>query len=242
MERVLHENGLCTRGGGWKENKLHVFWDCCKGMEVWKGILNSLYNFFNGLSKRTTTEGLQEAFSKFGEVVQARVVTDRTSGYSKGFGFVRYATLENAAEGIKGMDGQYLLKKQSCSICTFVPWCSPGNQGFWMDGLYLQSMQDPNHHLLNPRTTWVQDMETTLVLITAGSDPDVRENKFSYSISMVTSIYSSAEGQEFFSALQSMGAQPEDRAGYCAIHLFFRVSAITRGVCIFFFKSLYSKL
>uniref|UniRef100_A0A6N2M1D6 RRM domain-containing protein n=1 Tax=Salix viminalis TaxID=40686 RepID=A0A6N2M1D6_SALVM len=60
------------------------------------------------LSKRTTTEGLQEAFSKFGEVVQAKVVTDRTSGYSKGFGFVKYATLENAAEGIKGMDGQFL--------------------------------------------------------------------------------------------------------------------------------------
>ncbi|KAJ6752186.1 hypothetical protein OIU85_002592 [Salix viminalis] len=77
-------------------------------MEVWKGILKSLHNFFNWLSKRTTTEGLQEAFSKFGEVVQAKVVTDRTSGYSKGFGFVRYATLENAAEGIKGMDGQFL--------------------------------------------------------------------------------------------------------------------------------------
>jgi hypothetical protein len=36
----------------------------------------------------------------------ARVVTDRQSGYSKGFGFVNYATLEGAANGIKGMDGQ----------------------------------------------------------------------------------------------------------------------------------------
>ncbi|KAL3576759.1 hypothetical protein D5086_022042 [Populus alba] len=62
-----------------------------------------------GLSKRTTSEGLREAFSKFGEVVQARVVTDRVSGYSKGFGFVKYATLEDAAEGIKGMDGQSML-------------------------------------------------------------------------------------------------------------------------------------
>ncbi|XP_058070995.1 organelle RRM domain-containing protein 2, mitochondrial-like [Magnolia sinica] len=62
----------------------------------------------NGLSKRTTSEGLREAFSKFGQVVHARVVTDRVSGYSKGFGFVRYATLEDAAEGIKGMDGKFL--------------------------------------------------------------------------------------------------------------------------------------
>ncbi|XAR67498.1 hypothetical protein NMG60_11002276 [Bertholletia excelsa] len=64
--------------------------------------------FVSGLNKRTTTEGLREAFSKFGQVVDAKVVTDRHSGYSKGFGFVRYATLEEAAEGIKGMDGQFL--------------------------------------------------------------------------------------------------------------------------------------
>ncbi|KAB1215259.1 Glycine-rich RNA-binding protein 6, mitochondrial [Morella rubra] len=62
----------------------------------------------HGLSKRTTTEKLQEAFSQFGEVVHARVVTDRVSGYSKGFGFVRYATLEDAAKGIEGMDGKFL--------------------------------------------------------------------------------------------------------------------------------------
>ncbi|XP_009588631.1 organelle RRM domain-containing protein 2, mitochondrial-like [Nicotiana tabacum] len=64
--------------------------------------------FVSGLSKRTTSEGLREAFAKHGEVVNARVVTDRVSGYSKGFGFVRYATLEDAAAGIKGLDGQFL--------------------------------------------------------------------------------------------------------------------------------------
>ncbi|KAJ8542953.1 hypothetical protein K7X08_005476 [Anisodus acutangulus] len=61
-----------------------------------------------GLSKRTTSEGLQEAFAKFGQVDHAKVVTDRVSGYSKGYGFVRYATLEDAEAGIKGMDGQFL--------------------------------------------------------------------------------------------------------------------------------------
>ncbi|KAK1401672.1 putative RNA-binding protein (RRM superfamily) [Heracleum sosnowskyi] len=65
-------------------------------------------SFFTGLSKRTTTEGLHVAFAKFGEIVHARVVTDRNSGYSKGFGFVRYATVEDAEAGIKGMDGQFL--------------------------------------------------------------------------------------------------------------------------------------
>ncbi|XP_020592234.1 serine/arginine-rich splicing factor 2-like [Phalaenopsis equestris] len=64
--------------------------------------------FVSGLSKRTTSEGLREAFSKFGEIVHAKVVTDRVSGYSKGFGFVRYASIEEASEGIKGMDGKFL--------------------------------------------------------------------------------------------------------------------------------------
>lgn len=36
----------------------------------------------------------------------ARVVSDRISGYSKGFGFVRYTTLEDAAKGIEGMNGK----------------------------------------------------------------------------------------------------------------------------------------
>ncbi|KAI3702920.1 hypothetical protein L6452_28674 [Arctium lappa] len=64
--------------------------------------------FVSGLSKRTTDEGLRECFAKFGEVVHARVVKDRASGWSKGFGFVRYTTLEGAAAGIEGMDGKFL--------------------------------------------------------------------------------------------------------------------------------------
>ncbi|KAF9589654.1 hypothetical protein IFM89_026788 [Coptis chinensis] len=64
--------------------------------------------FVSGLSKRTTSEGLREAFEKFGEVVHARVVTDRDNGYSKGFGFVRYGTIEDAKNGMEGMDGKFL--------------------------------------------------------------------------------------------------------------------------------------
>ncbi|XP_058072663.1 uncharacterized protein LOC131221430 [Magnolia sinica] len=44
---------------------------------------------------------LREAFSKF-----ARVVTDRASGYLKGFGFVTCPTIKEMEQGIKGMDGQ----------------------------------------------------------------------------------------------------------------------------------------
>ncbi|XP_010520881.1 PREDICTED: glycine-rich RNA-binding protein 6, mitochondrial [Tarenaya hassleriana] len=64
--------------------------------------------FVSGLSKRTTSEGLRDAFAKFGQVADAKVVKDRVSGYSKGFGFVRYETIDDAAKGIEGMDGKFL--------------------------------------------------------------------------------------------------------------------------------------
>ncbi|XP_048323265.2 organelle RRM domain-containing protein 2, mitochondrial isoform X1 [Ziziphus jujuba] len=99
--------------------------------------------FISGLSKRTTTEKLHEEFAKFGEVVHARVVTDRVSGYSKGFGFVKYATLEDAAKGIEGMDGKALDAKSHSHLAI----C------FWMVGLYLLNMLDPDHHLVRFRTT-----------------------------------------------------------------------------------------
>lgn len=55
-------------------------------------------------------------FEQFSCVFAARVVTDRASGYSKGFGFVRYATLDGAAEGIKGMDGKV---RRRCLISKY---------------------------------------------------------------------------------------------------------------------------
>ncbi|XP_022753189.1 organelle RRM domain-containing protein 2, mitochondrial-like [Durio zibethinus] len=64
--------------------------------------------FVSGLNKRTPSEKLREAFSQFGQVVDARVVTDRVTGYSKGFGFVRYASIEEAEKGRVGMDGKFL--------------------------------------------------------------------------------------------------------------------------------------
>ncbi|TVU43412.1 hypothetical protein EJB05_09884 [Eragrostis curvula] len=64
--------------------------------------------FISGLSKRTSTEGLREFAAKFGEVLHARVVTDRVTGFSKGFGFVRYSSVEDATKGIEGMDGKFL--------------------------------------------------------------------------------------------------------------------------------------
>ncbi|KAJ4816812.1 RNA binding protein [Rhynchospora pubera] len=64
--------------------------------------------FISGLSRITTDEKLKEAFSRYGQLLEAKVITDRVSGRSKGFGFVKYSTIEEAEEARKGMNGHFL--------------------------------------------------------------------------------------------------------------------------------------
>ncbi|XP_008241409.1 PREDICTED: glycine-rich RNA-binding protein 6, mitochondrial [Prunus mume] len=64
--------------------------------------------FISGLSRLTTDEKLQEAFSPFGQIVDARVVIDRASGRSKGFGFITYTSIEEAEQARQGMNAKFL--------------------------------------------------------------------------------------------------------------------------------------
>ncbi len=64
--------------------------------------------FVGGLSWGTTDDRLKEAFSRVGEVSEARVITDRETGRSRGFGFVTYADPALADQAIKELDGQEL--------------------------------------------------------------------------------------------------------------------------------------
>ncbi|XP_066352952.1 organelle RRM domain-containing protein 2, mitochondrial-like [Miscanthus floridulus] len=64
--------------------------------------------FVSGLSRLTTDEKLQGAFAPFGRLLEAKVVTDRVSGRSKGFGFVRYATIEEAEKARQEMNAKFL--------------------------------------------------------------------------------------------------------------------------------------
>lgn len=61
--------------------------------------------FVGGLSWNTNDEGLLDAFSAFGEVTDAKVITDRDTGRSRGFGFVTFADAESASTAIAQMDG-----------------------------------------------------------------------------------------------------------------------------------------
>jgi len=51
---------------------------------------------------------LEQAFSQFGQVSSAKVMMERDTGRSKGFGFVEMASEPEAQAAIQGMHGQAL--------------------------------------------------------------------------------------------------------------------------------------
>eukprot|EP00002_Diphylleia_rotans_P007451 TRINITY_DN169_c0_g1_i6.p1 TRINITY_DN169_c0_g1~~TRINITY_DN169_c0_g1_i6.p1 ORF type:complete len:159 (-),score=20.27 TRINITY_DN169_c0_g1_i6:967-1443(-) len=68
--------------------------------------------FVGGLSWNTTDDSLREAFARFGDVTEARVVTDRETGRSRGFGFVSFSTADEANEARGQMHEQELDGRQ----------------------------------------------------------------------------------------------------------------------------------
>jgi RNA recognition motif-containing protein len=64
--------------------------------------------FVGGLSWNTTDDGLREAFGRFGSVIEAKVVTDRETGRSRGFGFVGYQDPADGVTAQQAMDGASL--------------------------------------------------------------------------------------------------------------------------------------
>jgi len=64
--------------------------------------------FIGGLSWDTTDEGLRQAFASYGEITEAKVITDRDTGRSRGFGFVTFAQDDDAKTAISKMDGTSL--------------------------------------------------------------------------------------------------------------------------------------
>jgi RNA recognition motif-containing protein len=67
---------------------------------------NKLY--VGNLAYSVRDESLQQAFSQFGTVTSAKVMMDRDTGRSKGFGFVEMGSDAEAQSAINGMNGQAL--------------------------------------------------------------------------------------------------------------------------------------
>ena len=64
--------------------------------------------FVGGLSWNTTDSELQQAFAACGTVAEAKVITDRETGRSRGFGFVTFEDAQSASRAVEELNGSTL--------------------------------------------------------------------------------------------------------------------------------------
>jgi RNA recognition motif-containing protein len=62
--------------------------------------------YVGNLSWGMSDNELQKTFEEFGSVESARVVTDRDTGRSRGFGFVEMSNDSEASSAIQGLNGR----------------------------------------------------------------------------------------------------------------------------------------
>lgn len=62
--------------------------------------------FVRNLDYNMSDEDLREVFEKIGDVISARVIMDRQTGRSRGFGFVEMASREDGIKAIDELNGK----------------------------------------------------------------------------------------------------------------------------------------
>ena len=62
--------------------------------------------YVSNLSFHTTDEDLNKLFSQYGVVTSAKVITDRETGRSRGFGFVEMSSDEESNKAIAGLNNK----------------------------------------------------------------------------------------------------------------------------------------
>jgi len=64
--------------------------------------------YVGNLSRDVTEEDLRQAFEAFGQVTSAKIITDKLSGASRGFGFVEMPAKTEGQAAIAGLNGKEL--------------------------------------------------------------------------------------------------------------------------------------
>ncbi|KAK9279262.1 hypothetical protein L1049_012941 [Liquidambar formosana] len=86
-----------------------------------RGITSKL--FVKGISFTTTEKTLTEAFSQFGQVLEAKIIMCKDKKRSKGFAYVTFTTVDEAQKALMEMNGKvklhYLISFYFTPKCQF---------------------------------------------------------------------------------------------------------------------------
>jgi RNA recognition motif-containing protein len=92
--------------------------------------------YVGNLSYTTTDDSLRDAFAQAGQVASAKVMTDRETGRSRGFGFVEMASDDEADKAIamwngKELDGRALKVNEARPLEPRAPRANYGGGRNW---------------------------------------------------------------------------------------------------------------
>jgi len=83
--------------------------------------------FIGNLDYSIREQQLRELFEPYGEVTSAKVITDKMSGRSKGYGFVEMSNDAEGEQAINALNGQ-MVKNRNISVTQARPRPEGGNQ------------------------------------------------------------------------------------------------------------------
>lgn len=84
--------------------------------------------YVSNINFRTSSESLQSLFEQYGEVSSARIINDRETGRSRGFGFVEMTNDNEAEAAIEALNGSEFEEK-TISVAVARPKTERSNQG-----------------------------------------------------------------------------------------------------------------
>jgi cold-inducible RNA-binding protein len=87
--------------------------------------------YVSNLGFQVTDDELKTLFAKYGEVTSAKVITDRETGRSRGFGFVEMAD-KSAQEAMKDLEGK-AVDGRTISVTQAKPKSDNRNGSFSKD-------------------------------------------------------------------------------------------------------------
>jgi RNA recognition motif-containing protein len=84
--------------------------------------------YVGNLSYKMTEEGLKEIFAPIGEILSAKIITDPSTGRSKGFGFVEMANDEDGEKAISSLNGT-TVQERTITVSEARPQKERGRSG-----------------------------------------------------------------------------------------------------------------